>query len=712
MQFHCRIVLLQEVVKYIYIRQHKFAIKISINKHYSPYLTENCSKYISAVFRKIINKIKGRTRMKRSLVKLLSAVLLCSFTLAGCGGGKTTTTGETTPAQETKTETKEETPAKEEETKPAANAMPTEFKQSPMLDSVANLPPVKERLPEVPKLTNEMPEDMLQYEIGTYGGTLRTVTSVVDWDADVFVMNNEPLLNTPGITGEVVTGNVLEKYEASADQKEFTFFLRKGLKWSDGEPVTMADFEFTINDVILNKELTPVFPGWLCAGGTEKGKPMTFTKVDDWTFKISFDQPYGGFPVRLAIQGWKGYTDLLKPAHYMKQFHINYGDKAEIEKLMKENKFESWIQLFSLKNCNNWDLTKVKSIGYPSLYPWIIKTTDAAKYVFERNPYYFKVDSEGNQLPYIDKIESSIVQDIEMVGMKTIAGEVDFSRESAALIKMPLYKENEKNGIKALLNKMHVTPTDIFLNLTYKDETWKSVVQDVRFRKAISLGTDRQEIIDTIYYGFAEPGNIQDATFNPEEANKLLDEMGMTKGADGKRTAPNGKKFSWIMEVGAQAPDIVPMAQLLVTQWQKLGLDVTMKRIESSLMDQKNAANELQCTIIWTHTPLYYQDDWGKGMWGNTWNMWKVNNGTKGEEPPQDVKDFYAAVDALLISPPEEYQAKLDAVKKMLADNYYYLIPLGNVQQPVVVNDKLTNVSENGFGIATNFSAEQFFFKK
>jgi peptide/nickel transport system substrate-binding protein len=652
--------------------------------------------------------------MKRSLVKLLTAVLLCSFTLAGCGGGKTTTTGETTPTEETTTEagTKEETPAKEEETKPAANAMPTEFKQSPMLDSVANLPPVKERLPEVPKLTNEMPEDMLSYEIGTYGGTLRTVTSVVDWDADAFVAGNEPLLNTPGIVGKDVTGNVLESYEASADQKEFTFHLRKGLKWSDGQPVVMEDFRFTIEDVIFNKELTTVFPGWLCAGGTESGKPMTFTVVDDWTFKMAFDQPYGGFPIRLAIQGWRGYTDLLKPAHYMKQFHTKYGDKAQIEKLMKENKFESWVQLFNLKNVNNWDLTRIKSIGFPSLYPWLLKSADKTKYVFERNPYYFKVDSEGNQLPYIDKIESSIVQDIEMVGMKTIAGEVDFSRESASLIKMPLYKENEKNGIKALLNNMHVTPTDIMFNQTFKDKTWQSVVRDVRFRKAISLGTDRQEIIDTIYYGFAEPGNIQDSTFDPEQANKLLDEMGMKKGADGKRTAPDGKKFSWIFEVGAQAPDIVPMAQLLVSQWQKLGLDVTMKRIEGSLWDQKNAANELQCTMIWTHTPLYYQDDWGKGFWGNTWNMWKANKGTKGEEPPQDVKDFYAAVDALLISPPEEYQAKLDAVKKMLADNYYYMIPLANVKQPVVVNDKLGNVSENGFGIATNFSAEQFYFKK
>jgi peptide/nickel transport system substrate-binding protein len=650
--------------------------------------------------------------MKRSLLKLLTAVLVCSYTLAGCGGGTTPTTVETKPAQETTTETKEES-AKTEETKPAeVNTMPTEFKQAPMLDSVANLPTLKERLPKEPKLTNEMPEDMLEYQIGTYGGELRTVTSVVDWDADVFVMNNEPLLNTPGILGEEITGNVLKGYEVSADQKEFTFYLREGLKWSDGVPVTMADFEFTVNDLIFNKEYTPIFPGWLSSGGTSQGKPMKFEKVDDWTFKIIFDEPYGGFPVRLAIQGWRGYTDLLKPAHYLKQFHPKYGDKAEIDKLLKENKFDSWIQLMSLKNVNNWDLTKQKAIGYPCLQPWVLKEKKGNQYIFERNPYYFKVDSAGNQLPYIDKIVSNLVQDIEMVGMKTIAGEVDFSRESAALIKMPLYKENEKNGITALLASMHVNPTDIGLNMTYDDPTWQKVTQDLRFRKALNYALNRDEIINTIYYGFAEPSTIIDSTYNLEEANKLLDEMGMKKGADGIRTAPDGKKFSFVIEVGAQAPDIVPLAEMVTAEWQKLGLNVTMKRIESSLWDQKNAANELQCTIIWTTPPLWYYADWGLGLWGRSWTLWKDNNGTKGTEPPAEVKAFYDKINRLSVVAPEEALKIYDEIKNDMKENIWYFTHLENVKQPLVVNSKLRNVSDKGFAIAANFSAEQFFYEK
>ena len=85
---------------------------------------------------------------------------------------------------------------------------------------------------------------------------------------------------------------------------------------------------------------------------------------------------------------------------------------------------------------------------------------------------------------------------MEMVTMKTLAGEVDISRESAALVKMPLYKENEKNGIKAYMCNMHVTPTDVSLNLTHEDANWRQVVRDVRFRQALNLALNKSEIVN------------------------------------------------------------------------------------------------------------------------------------------------------------------------------------------------------------------------
>jgi peptide/nickel transport system substrate-binding protein len=337
--------------------------------------------------------------VKKALILTMILALLLSMGLAGCGtdtttdsnGGTTQTTADTGSTTDGDTETPDI----------------SEYSQSPMLDDM-DLPAVADRLPAEPKLTNEMPPELLDFEIGQYGGVIRTVTSAVNWDADVFVMNNEALLNTPGILGEEVTGNILKGYEVSADEKEFTFYLREGLKWSDGEPVTMEDIEFTVNDVIFNEEITPIFPNWLRAGGVAGGTPMEFTVVDDWTFKLVFDEPYGGLLIRMSIQGWRGYTDFLKPAHYLKQYHKDYADADEYTAMLAEADIEEdlWMTFFNDMDITNWELTHEDAVGFPVLYPWMyVDATDTIG-TFERNPYYFKVDPAGQQLPYIDRIEA------------------------------------------------------------------------------------------------------------------------------------------------------------------------------------------------------------------------------------------------------------------------------------------------------------------
>jgi peptide/nickel transport system substrate-binding protein len=647
--------------------------------------------------------------MKRSLLLVLIVLIVFSSVVA-CEDSKETASD--TPATETsKDDSKDK--KKSESTEAKVDPKTIELKQAPMLND-KNLPPIKDRLPEEPKLTNEMPASMLNYEIGTYGGTLRTVTSVVEWDADVFVMNNEPLLNTPGILGEEITGNVLKGYEASPDSKTFTFYMRKGLKWSDGQPVTVEDVRFTIEDVHMNEELTPSFPNWLRAGGKASGKPMKFEVIDDYTFKISFDEPYGGLLIRMAIQGWRGYSEMLRPSHYLKQFHTKYTPLDKLEPKIKEAGFQpgEWRNLFHDKDIVNWELTNSKSIGFPVLYPWMFVKKTETTATFERNPYYFKIDAQGNQLPYIDGIQSTLVQDIEMVTLKTIGGEVDFSRESAALVKMPLYKENESKGFKAVLANMHVTPTDFFLNLTHSDPVWRKVVNDVRFRKALNMALNREEIIDSIYYGFADPSIMIDPTFNLQEANRLLDEMGMTKGSDGFRVGPDGKKFSIPIEIAAHAPDMVPLTELIVEMWKDLGLDVSMKTLEGALWGTRRGANELKATMIWTHTPLWYMGDWGLGMWGPLWQTWINTGGKEGEEPPADVKKFYDLINDVVVKSPEEGRKAIDKVKKEMGKNLWYFVHIENVKQPMIVNAKLGNVPHDGFAIAADFSGEQFFFKK
>ncbi|MFY0762338.1 ABC transporter substrate-binding protein [Metabacillus dongyingensis] len=649
--------------------------------------------------------------MMKNVTKLVFAfVLLLSMILAGCNNNESANTNN-----------KEELASNGDENKVDMTEVDVsqikEFKQSPMLND-KGLPDVKERLPLEPKLPNEMPAKFLQFEIGKYGGQLNTVTRDPKWDADLFVMSNEPLLNTPGILGEEVTGNILKDYEVTEDQKEFTFYMREGLKWSDGEPVTTEDVRFAVEDVLFNKEIMSIVPSWLHSGGNAQGNPMKLEIVDEYTYKISFDKPYGGFPIALAIGNWRGYNDLLKPAHYLKQFHKKYADAAELEKLIKEAKLgedteSTWVNFFNYMDITEREMSHSNAVGFPSLYPWTMTEMDKTYAVYERNPYYFKVDPKGNQLPYIDSIKSTIVQDSEVVGLKTIAGEVDFSRETTALTKMPVYRENaEKGGYEALLANMHVTPSDVFLNQTYNDPVWREVVQDVRFRQALNFAIDREEIIDSLYYGFAEPSEITDSKLDLDKANQLLDEMGMKKGKDGYRIGPDGKRFSIPIEVQSAAPDIVPLAELLVEMWKEIGIHAAVKTIDGTLWGTRNTANELKASIMWTHTPLYYMSDYGEVLWGPLWDSWWQSGGEKGEEPPEHVKKFFTLMDELQVSTPKEALAVEEKLREEMKKNLLYFVHVEKVKQPLIVNKKLGNITDKGTAISINFAGEQMYFKE
>jgi peptide/nickel transport system substrate-binding protein len=606
------------------------------------------------------------------------------------------------------------------------------------LTSAPGLPGnVRDRLPKIPKLQNEMPPDLLNYQTGKYGGTLRFVTSAVDWDADVFMMCNEAILNSPGIQGKEVTGNIVRGYTVSDDQKVFTFYLREGLKWSDGVPVTMEDFRFAIEDVVFNKKINPVLDVKFCSGGLREGTPMKFEVLDNLTFRLSFDQPYGGFLIRIAMSSWVGYTDILKPAHFLKKFHDDYATAAEKAKWpdyyreygIVAGSENAWINLFNKVDITNWEMNRKESIGFPKLYPWILTSANNTVYTYERNPYYHKIDSTGQQLPYIDKLESYYVENMEMVQLKMLTGDIDFMRESASLFNIALYKENEaKGGYNVYLTTMGVTPTDISINMTYgNDEEYKSIVRNLKFRQALNKAIDREELIDALYYGYGEPSRFADPTLDLAGAEKLLQEIGMRKGSDGYYRMPSGRPFEIVIEHAQEAPDIGPAAELYAEMWKAIGINTTAKRIESSLLGNKSSANELQARVIWTATPLWYYLDWGLNHWGKSWEIWKNNTRTititnadgttteqaaASEEPPQGVKDFYALMDKLMIVPLAEANDVYLQMQRHIYDNLWFFIPIQNVKQPVLVNKNVRNVAETALSHAVNYSGVIFWFDK
>jgi len=209
----------------------------------------------------------------------------------------------------------------------------TRFNESPDLAELVEqgkLPPVEERLPEAPPVLEPFEE------IGEYGGTIR------DCGKSWWPKTYEPLVRCDKDRREL-RPNVAKSWEISDEGRIFTFYLRKGMKWSDGEPFTAEDIMFWFEDIICNEELHPVFHPWLEIGG----KRGTVEKIDDYTVRFRFQEPYGYFINVVAN------CDILPyaPKHYLVQFHPKYTPEEELNKIVREEGFDFWYQLFHQK----WD---------------------------------------------------------------------------------------------------------------------------------------------------------------------------------------------------------------------------------------------------------------------------------------------------------------------------------------------------------------------
>ncbi len=601
----------------------------------------------------------------------------------------------------------------------------SEYKESPMLTELVEagkLPPIEERLPEKPFVVGPgvliKEEELPDWEPGQLGGTLRMYFTGTEGGGDYFCMLDEPLLSAPGLTVEGIRGNVLEDYEVGEDNKVFTFYMRKGLKWSDGEPVTSEDVLFTYEDVLLSEKITPTFPSQYKDRGDPQGEVMKLEVIDDYTFRISFNEPYGGFLRILTIESWVGYTDILRPKHYLEKFHIKYTPLEELEPLIKEAGFGEgeWWNLFNERDFTNWEQTKLECIGFPVLTPWIMSPTSTAELlVWERNPYYFKVDTEGSQLPYTDKVEGYHVENLETALLKILAGEIDFSRVGD-ITQLALLKEyEERGGYKVYLLDKHTDSAPVLLNYTYPDEVWREVVRDVRFREALNMGIDRGEIMETVYYGFASLPRSVPSEYDPDKANQLLDEMGLDKrDAEGWRLGPDGEVFVIPFEtIGVWEADMIPVTELVVEHWKALGIKTTMKQVDPSLWLTRRDANQLQAAVLWAAHDKGWELGFGVDNEAQLWQVWHNTAGEEGEEPPDWIKRLFElnSLKRQAIPNSAEWKEIEEEMRSLEYDNILSFIVAERVKYPVILSADIGNIQQTGYGIAADFAAEQFFFK-
>lgn len=586
-------------------------------------------------------------------------------------------------------------------------ALAVKYNEAPMLRvkvAAGELPPVDERLPEVPALVRDIAAENIDLEIGRYGGTMRMLPG--NWP-----LWSEQMLLVPGLTFNLdeLQGNILESFEASEDGMVFTFHMRKGLKWSDGFPVTTEDIRFWWEDFTLDKDITAAVPKPLTRGG----EPLELEIVDDYTYRFIFKEAYGGFLSWYSSRYTHIYQVIL-PAHYMKQLHPRYTPLEEIEPRIKAMGYEKgeWLKLIVAQSLNIW-YNKVE--GPPNLIPWMVVESSPTQIIYERNPYYFKVDSAGNQLPYIDKIKEMIVVDAEAGMMKTLADEIDIGRGGAEVV--PLILEHAKNTRVQWLSQ--VSSENINFNLTNLDPVWREVVRDPRFRKAVSHAINRQTIIETVYLGQAGFPTWIPSEYDPEKANRLLDEMGLDKrDEEGYRLGPDGKRFVVPFVVGWGT---IPALEMDISDMEAVGIRTTMKTVDEVFRAELAEANELKATIGGFHPELwpFTIPDWQPVYWDSTrwwcplWAQWLLSDGEKGEEPPAEVTRLYELYNLMMRTTDKTvFNQSWQEVEDLWYENVFNVLIVWPEKGPFWTSKNLGNVAHGGTVMGATYNGEQMFFRE
>ncbi len=565
--------------------------------------------------------------------------------------------------------------------------------------AAGSLPAVEERLPAEPMVIEPIEE------IGQYSDDLhRVLTGPADLTGHrVIVYEAFTRWDYRSGTLEVIP-DIAKGWDVSEDGKTYTFYLRKGMKWSDGEPFTADDIVFWYEDIASNEELSPSFPSWLVVAG----EPVKITKVDDYTLTFEFAAPYGILLEFMAFMG----SAIIAPKHYLSQFHPTYAEAADVEKAVKDAKFEQWYELFSNRNdsMNNPDL--------PVLWAWKVETPFPGQRMTNvRNPYYWKVDTAGQQLPYFERVVIDMAENNEVIMMKTIAGEVDMQYRHMGFANYSLLTENEEGGDYRVRQWKGGTKPCVYVNQSWTDDGVREVFQTKDFRYAMSHAINREEMSDLFWHGlgvgmnpvasprdpfYMEGFEKTAVEYDPDTANALLDGMGLDqRDADGFRVMANGERLQLLLEcypseMGAPVIDIFSQ---VAGYWQAVGVDAQAKEIERSLWQTRVNANEAMmpaygiANILWILDPGWYVP-YGWCYWAPAYAQWALNPDT-GMEPPDEIKQIIDWYNQLKQEP--DPAVRLELGQKILSQHNEMVYVIGTVEvdiQPMIVKNDIVNVFE------------------
>jgi peptide/nickel transport system substrate-binding protein len=521
------------------------------------------------------------------------------------------------------------------------------------------------------------------------------------------------------------------------DGRIFTLKLREGHRWSDGEPFTTEDFRYYWEDVANNTELFPVGPSqelWV------DGELPKVEVIDATTIRYSWSTPN---PFLIPALAGARPLDLFVPSHYLKQFHPKYGDPAKIAAAVETASARNWAQLHNRIG----NMYQATNPALPTLEPWRnVVEPPATRFVAERNPYYHRIDASGQQLPYADRFIMDVVGG-SLVPAKTSAGDADLQARGLNFSDYTFLKaaEERRDYNVRLWKTVRGSQLALYPNLNVADPVWHKLNRDARFRQALSLGINRSEINQVIYYGLCLEGNnsvLPDsplykaeyrqawAEFDPATANAMLDEIGLTeRNSDGIRLLPDGRPLEIIVETAGENTEEVDVLELIRDSWHQIGVKLFTKPSQREVLRNRIFAGETVMAMWYGYengipTPYtspeefvpVHQQSYHWPMWG----QYAETHGSAGEAVDMDKpKRLLELYDQWVAAKSRaEKVAAWEEILEINAAEVYTIGLIAEVPQPVVVAGTLRNVPEKGiynwdpgaqFGM---YRPERFWFDK
>lgn len=566
-------------------------------------------------------------------------------------------------------------------------------------------------------VTKRLPEEPLVVvpyaEIGKYGGELEGLSlgpesgnsEYLSWRHQNLVRYAEDL--------EKIVPNLVKDFTVSDDLKTFTFTLRKGHKWSDGQPFTSDDILFWWDDIIMNKELTPEVPAYWTFGG----EPMKVEKVDDLTFKFITAAPAPG------MMPWLASTWILPaaPKHFLQTKHIKYNPDITAEATAAGK--TSWVDYF-FTWYGEWADSTHRNGVIPRLEAWVLveETTDFQLMV--ANPYFFQVDTAGQQLPYADQSRETYSQDSQVIELKVINGEIDEKAQTLNFASVPVYKQHELDGkYKVTLSPSGADGIVVAFNCTDKDPVLQKLFSTPEFNYAMSMALDRKEFNKVTCFGecqeistgvpihpsasFAKPEWYTYMTeYNVDKANQLLDGLGLDKkDSEGWRLRSDGKRLLIPINYSIQFISADAM-NLVKSYWEAVGVKTDIKEIATEQYRSYAVDNDLDVATATSGSTLEptfiakqyrffppFGDAVLEPICGLSYNLWLTTGGKEGTEPPADMKRLYELAQQFktLIPGSPEYVKVGQEIGDIHMKNMYVIGILGPTPSVQIARDRIGN---------------------